>query len=324
MPETKALHFIPVDWSAPTADPQDRLLGRIVTYAASPQEVKDADVIIFGIPFDGAVLGRAGAASGPTAIRAAARLMKACTISGGELRQRVFDLGDVRAPADDVTEAHTEAEQAARVARQLIDGRRHNRRVVALGGDHSLTFPCALPYLEEWGDGLGVINLDAHFDVREAPPNTPFNSGTSFGRLLEKGLKHYAVLGARDFQNSPAYLKRVRDAHGTIVTAAEIHAQGVRKAVRKALAAMPKDAALYLSVDIDVADASVAPAVSAPTPGGLLSHQLLELVRAFGSDPRLVACDIMELAPPLEVHGGDLTARLAAACLAEMIGTTRS
>jgi arginase family enzyme len=142
--------------------------------------------------------------------------------------------------------------------------------------------------------------------------------------LLEKGLKHYAVLGARDFQNSPAYLQRVRDTGGTIVTAAEIHAQGVRKAVRKALDALPKDGALYLSVDMDVADSSVAPAVSAPTPGGLLSHQLLELVRAITSDPRLVACDIMELAPPLEVQGFDLTARLAAACLAEMISTARS
>ena len=163
------------------------------------------------------MIGRRGAAGGPLSLRSAARRLKACRSDGAEITTRALDLGDIAMPADDITEAHAKAEATAREAMNLAqrDGAKP-RRVIALGGDHSLTFPCAKPYLEKFGERLAVINLDAHLDVRKVEPGAPFNSGTSFGRLLDAGLSSYTVLGARDFQNSPAYVKRVRDAKGRI------------------------------------------------------------------------------------------------------------
>jgi formiminoglutamase len=322
--DKKVPDFIPADWAVTPSDTNDRMIGQLVTAVLEPSGVDRPDVICFGLPFDGAVLGRAGAVKGPNAIRASARSMKAFNFESGELKKRIFDLGDVRLPADDVHVAHEEAEKAARLARKLspLKKSKSGARIIALGGDHSLTYPCCIPYLEEFGDRLAVINLDAHLDVRSVGKAQPFNSGTSFSRLIEKKLKHYTVIGARDFQTSPAYIKRAAAAGTKIISAGEVHDKGAAAVAREVLAGLPpKCAAIYLSVDVDVADASVAPGVSAPTPGGLLAHQVFQLVRLFCADGRVRACDIMELAPPLEEPHSDRTTRLAAGCLAEMLAT---
>jgi formiminoglutamase len=258
--DKKLPDFIPADWSGTPSDSNDRMLGQLVTAVLEPSRVDKPDVVCFGLPFDGAVLGRAGAVKGPTAIRASARAMKAYRFAGGEVTKRVFDLGDVRLPADDVQLAHEESEKAARIAIKLCapKNRTAGARVIALGGDHSLTYPCAIPYLEEFGERLAVINLDAHLDVRSVGKAQPFNSGTSFGRLLDKKLKHYTVIGARDFQTSPSYVKRATDAGARIISADEVHTKGAAAVAAQVLKSLPpKCVAIYLSIDVDVADASV-------------------------------------------------------------------
>ena len=319
-PHSTELKFTPFQWAVTPQDPNDRLLGQLIAESSSGTE---GDVVLFGLPFDGAVLGRRGAAAGPAAIRAQARKLKSYSYIFGALQRRVLDLGDVNMLPDDVPLAHLCAERAARFALSRL--RQHkqkhtHRRVVALGGDHSLTYACALPYLEKHGDRLAVINLDAHLDVRQVPNGQMQNSGTSFGRLLVGGLRSYTAIGVRDFQTSAAYVRRMNESRGRVVPASEVFESGAIRTAKAALRALPKKCeAIYLSVDIDVADASVAPGASAATPGGLLAHQVFELVRTLAADPRTVACDIMELAPALEEPGSDRTARLAAGCLAEML-----
>lgn len=310
----------PFDWSAAPADPNDRLLGQLVS--TSESNAARSEVILYGLPFDGAVIGRKGAAGGPKALRTAVLTLKAYHYASGELRRRVYDMGDEDFSGANVEEAHARAEAIARKAHTLSkrgEGHEH-ARVIALGGDHSLAYPCILPYLEEQKDRLAVINFDAHLDVRMVRANEEQNSGTAFGRLLDKGLASYTVIGARDFQTSPAYARRVEDGGAKVLTAREVFALGVEGAAREVFNALPpKCHTIYLSIDVDVADASVAPGVSAPTPGGLLAHQVFDMIRIFASDPRVSAGGIFELAPNLEEPGNDRTARFAAGCLAEML-----
>jgi agmatinase len=75
--------------------------------------------------------------------------------------------------------------------------------------------------------------------------------------------------------------------------------------------------ALYLSIDMDAADAAYAPGVSAPGTGGLTSREMIDVVRTVATDPRLVAADIMETSPPYDPDGR--TARLAARLLLEIL-----
>ncbi|HYG78727.1 MAG TPA: agmatinase family protein [Planctomycetota bacterium] len=316
-------YFHLFDWSYVPADPFDRVMGQLVSDPLNLKHLETCDTVIFGIPFDDAVLGRKGAADGPRAIREAFQRLKAHNHGSGEVVRTLYDLGDFIFPAENVASAHEEVERAARHAKNFASRPKNRARVIALGGDHSLSYPCAIPYLEQHREKLVVINLDAHLDVRVVPQGQPHNSGTSFGRLLERGLKNYIVIGARDFHTSPEYVKRATGMGARIISANEVFASSGEAIARKVLAELPKEcAAIYLSVDLDVADASVVPGVSAPTPGGLMAHQIFDLVRTICDDERVVACDLMELAPNLEDSFSDRSARLAAACLAYMVSSS--
>ncbi|HYF48115.1 MAG TPA: arginase family protein [Planctomycetota bacterium] len=303
-----------LNWRVPPADPNDALFGSLV----STRDIKDGfDFIIAGFPFDGSMLGRKGARDGPAAIRNAASKLKVGTYAARNLRKRIYDLGDFKLPGQNshLARARIDAFSACMYG----DARGYRQaRAIALGGDHSITYHLAAPYLRDFSKRLVVVNLDAHLDVRATPAGALPNSGTSFRRLIDHGLKKYVAIGLRDFQTSPTYIDFARRAGAQLVSAAEVFDAGPRAIVRRILRSLRKDALIYLSIDIDVADASVAPGVSAPTPGGLLAHHLFELVRLIAADERTVAFDIVEVAPKLE-KDGDRTARLAAGCLAEIV-----
>jgi agmatinase len=87
---------------------------------------------------------------------------------------------------------------------------------------------------------------------------------------------------------------------------------------KAALYAATRDAdALYLSIDIDAADAAFAPGVSATGIGGLTAREMIELVSTIASHPKLVGADLMEVSPPYD-HDAR-TAKLAARLLLELL-----
>lgn len=264
-------------------DPQDDFVGnRFVDDAV------DADVVLFGLPYDGAVIGRKGAREGPRAIREQLKKLKS------EKPARWRDLGDARMPDDPVA--------AGEVAREAMKAALATRAFpVALGGDHSLTYGLVRGVVDALGE-VSVLNLDAHLDVRVA---TPPNSGTSFRRLVEDKVvdpRRIAEVGIRPFANSPKYLAWAKEVGIRVV-----EADNVESGFADALAGLPDP--LYVSLDIDVLDETAAPGVSAPTPGGLTTTQLFAMLRALHAR-RVVAMDVVETAPPLDVD--DRTARAAA------------
>lgn len=285
-------------WSARPGDPNDVFFAQVVATREEP-----ATVGLFGIPFDGAVLGRPGAREGPDAIRAQMAKLKPWTLGRGPMARGVRDWGNVRTPMD-VAGAHQAAESAALA---VLDA---GQLPLALGGDHSLTFPLVKAH-EGRRRKIGVINLDAHLDVRDFS-GTP-NSGTSFGRLLALGLvpgSNLVEVGIRDFANADAYAQKVRKAGGTIVGADEWTRDGLAAIDRAIAIAADGVDGVYLSVDIDVLDQAEAPGVSAPTPGGVTSAMLFAGIRRIAERAPLVGVDIMETAPPLDRD--HMTARAAA------------
>jgi len=310
------------DWAVTPIDPHDTLLGQWVSRPAGALiRMQEPRLLLFGLPFDAAVLGRKGSRGGPQAIRVAARTLK---LPPGldAIKGAARDIGDVVLP-NSVELAHRHAESF--VHKTLLMAGHYRKgplrcRSVAFGGDHSLAYPCIKPYLDHLGSDLAVINLDAHLDIRQVEKGKPPNSGTGFGRLLEAGLKSYTVIGVRPFQTSAAYLRRARNYRARLISAEDVFEQGAVAVAKNVLKSLSRNCRfIYLSVDVDVADASVAPGCSAPTPGGLLAHQVFQLVRFICADRRTRACGIFEFAPNLEEKNSDRTARFAAGCLAEML-----
>ncbi|SFB98301.1 formiminoglutamase [Halobiforma haloterrestris] len=296
---------------AAASDPNDELFGHVVETPPADAGESDAAAVLVGEPYDGAVIGRDGAREGPTAIRRSLARVKTHHFDGGPVRS-VADLGDVRrlvdGPENEGSVADVQSTLEATTA--LV----HDREAlpVFLGGDNSLTYPNVAPLLED--AAVGVVNLDAHLDVRE-PVDGP-TSGTPYRQLLEDGLDRYACLGARHFETSTAYHDYVREHRGEVVTAEEVGEDPVA-ATGRALEAMDDVDRVYVSVDCDVLDAAAAPGVSAPTPGGLSTRELYRVLRVLAGDDRIAGFEVVECAPELDRR--DLTVDAAARAVAHFL-----
>lgn len=297
----------PAAWAARPDDPNDVFLAQVIDGGSNPDGPTPQDgIALFGIPFDGAVIGRKGAREGPDAIRAQMARLKPWTLQHGEARPRVTDWGNVLVEqAGPVQAAHEATEAAARAAL------REGAFPVALGGDHSLTYPLVMAHKGRRAK-LGIINLDAHLDVRDVHDGV-LNSGQSFGRLLASGFvpgENLVEVGIRDFANAAHYADKARKAGATIIGADEWREQGLSAIDRAIEIASRGTDGVYLSVDVDVLDQAHAPGVSAPTPGGVDTATLFAAIRRIAERAPLVGADFVEVAPPLDRDA--MTSRAAA------------
>ena len=293
------------------APPDPRASSLLRASTAPPGE---GETVVVGLPYDGGIPTRPGARFGPKAIRDA---LSAFGVYDGEQDVApAWDLGDVALPAMNGADAHARIERAAREV--FATG----ARAIFLGGDHGCTgsvvrgLAAARPGLR-----LGLITIDAHLDVREYADEASLSSGTPFRRALETDVLEGArvsMVGIRRFANSRYYLSWARGQGIHLVTADQVAAQGAAAAARAALDAATRDAdALYLSIDLDAADAAFAPGVSATGIGGLTAREVIDLVSTIATEPKLIGADLMELSPPYD-HDAR-TAKLAARLLLELL-----
>lgn len=307
------------EWTGPSSDPNDRQFGDVVE-SIEFADADDYDALIVGEPFDDAVIGRKGAADGPTAIRERLAATKTHHFDAGPVGS-IGDLGDLDFAGDARDPLpETVAEQQDHLQRFATrDIHASDTFPVFLGGDNSMTYPNAAPLLDR--GSLGVVNFDAHLDVREVRDDP--TSGTPYRQLFEAGLDAYACIGARHFETSSAYADYVYERGGEVVTAEEVGEDPV-VAAELAMAAMGTLDALYVSVDLDVLDESAAPGVSAPTPGGLSTRELYRMLRLVTSDDRLAGFEVVECAPPLDRDGRtvDAAARTVAHGIAGYLEAT--
>lgn len=296
----------------PTPD-DPRFLDLFVPKAA------DADLLLAGIPYDGAVIGRKGCKDGPTAIREAFRYLGGHDAdTGHSLRGlRIHDLGDAPVVDGDTNKTHHLAEgvlAAALVAKQPL---------VVLGGDNSLSFATFRSLHAVHGGKWGVVVLDAHYDLR--PHEGQPSSGTPYRRILEEVPgdpvqgKNLAEVGIRPYANSPSLAGYAKEHGVTVIPMGEVRAKGIAAATKKALKHAGEGVDhLFLSVDIDGLDQSIAAGCSAPGAGGLTFDEAAHLVAAVAADPRCRGMDLVEVAPNLDPTGN--TARVAAQLVVHFAG----
>ncbi len=297
----------PSDHSPVPPDPRDVRIADLLQ--ADPSK---AHVALIGIPFDTTVIGRRGAREAPGAIRRALYRMTAFDLeSGVDLAGtlRLADLGDIAVVHTDVHETHR------RVAAVAAEAVRQGLRLLILGGDHGLSYATIRGVVEGLGgQPIGVVQFDAHHDLRE-PLEGEITSGTPFRRLLEEGIlqgRHLAQIGLLGGRNSRAYHEVARRYGVHMIPAGRVHQMDLESIVRGMLERVTSGTAgFWISFDMDVFDPAYAPGVSAPSPGGLTAFQGLAMVRQLAAHPACVGMDLMETAPPLDPDGR--TVALAAA-----------
>ncbi|HUR26466.1 MAG TPA: formimidoylglutamase [Candidatus Thermoplasmatota archaeon] len=301
---------------APSPD-DPRFLDLFVDRAA------DADLLLAGIPYDGAVIGRKGCRDGPTAIREAFRYLggwdsdRAASLKG----LRIHDLGDVPPVEGDTLATH----QA--VLSDLARAFTRKQSLVVLGGDNSLSYATFRALHEAHGGAWGVVVLDAHYDLR--PYEGQPTSGTPYRRILtEVGGKpvkgpNLVEVGIRPYANSPALASFAKQHGVRVIPMGEVRSRGMDEVAEEALENAGDGVDhLFLSVDIDGLDQSIAPGCSAPGAGGLTFEEARLLVEAVASDRRCRGMDLVEVAPNLDPTGN--TARAAAQLVAHFAGAIHS
>jgi len=244
------------------------------------------DVGLLGVPACETSLSPTSAHLTPAAIRTAlARYSTYSTSHDVDLRGfDLRDLGDVDSPDGD------DGEQ--RVATAVENVRSNHKLLIVLGGDNSITYSVAAGLWPELSN-CGLITLDAHLDLRDG-----HSSGSPVRRLIQEGMpgRNIVQIGISDFANSREYTARAKDAGIYIVTRDTLRKRPTADIIAEALEVAGADnREIYVDLDVDVCDRSVAPACPASVPGGITADELRQVAFLAGADPRVRALDITEI-----------------------------
>jgi agmatinase len=266
------------------------------TFARLPRidEVSQADVAVFGVPFDTGVSYRPGARFGPAHIRESSRLLRPWNPAlqvAPFASQQVADAGDLAVNPFSIEEAIGAVERGAR---GLLE---RARRVLMLGGDHTVALPM-LRALSAVHGPLAVVHFDAHLDTWDTYFGAAYTHGTPFRRAAEEGLLDRSGClhaGIRGPLYADTDLTDDTDLGFQVISVPEVDSIGIPGMVQR-IAQRVGDRPVYVSVDIDVLDPAHAPGTGTPEAGGLTSRELLATLRSFAR-LNLVGADIVEVAP---------------------------
>jgi agmatinase len=265
-----------------------------------------ADVVLYGVPFEGRVNQRKGAFQGPGEIRRASDLIEtyAPALAADLADLALADAGDVQVP--DL--APREALQAAAAA--LREALAPAQRWALLGGDHTTTAAVVEVALEHYPE-LRVVQFDAHPDLRSEYLGEAWNYASAMTRVLDHlGPDRLYQIGLRTGDREEWEPPRGTHVYpGWAGSAAAAAAS-----IAGELAGQP----LYVTIDIDVLDPSIAPGTGAPEPGGTTVPDLLAAFRHLGA-ARVVGFDLVEVSPRWDPSGR--TAVTAAAIVRDAILT---
>jgi len=230
--------------------------------------------------------------------------------TGRELQTKVFDRGDVMitgATIEDATPAMCESVGAAAGAHALT---------LLVGGNNAVTRPAVLALGADL-ENVGLITLDAHFDMRDLDQG--LGNGNPVRALIQDGLRgaNIAQVGLAPFANSRAMHEEALEAGNLVITSGDVSNSGIAHAIERALDHVSHCDALVIDCDIDVIDRSQFPAAPGARPGGMRVDDFFYAVRRLASDSRVRVIDLVEWDPPLDAT--DLSALTAARWVAECL-----
>ena len=265
--------------NAPTALP-DTFLG-----LDGPHDTyEQASVVVLPVPYDATASYKAGAREGPEAIISASREMEDYDT---ELGCEPSSVGIYTAPA---LEPHLGSPEAmvGRVTRAVETPAREGKLPVVLGGDHSVTIG-AVRALAGLHPGLSVLYLDAHADFRDDYLGTRWGHASAARRVSE--LCPVSLVGVRSMSQEEADTLRSSERVSLFPYEGQLTDETCGSV------ADSLSGPVYISVDLDVLDPSIMPAVGTPEPGGLEWYALLRLLRLVAERHTIVGLDVVELAP---------------------------
>ena len=170
---------------------------------------------------------------------------------------------------------------------------------VLLGGEHTVSAG-AFGAIKKSGNDFGIVQFDAHADLRDTYEGTPNSHACVMHRALDLKIPVFQI-GVRSLSYEEHLLRESLDMG--YLDAASIHASGIPAYL------LPPDFPenIYITFDVDAFDPSVMPATGTPEPGGLTWHQTFQLLECIVSNRQIIGFDVVELAPIAGLIAPDFT-----------------
>ncbi len=172
------------------------------------------------------------------------------------------------------------------------------------------------------GETYGVINIDAHADVRPLKSESRAHSGSPFRQMLDAETSVLSPGGFVEFGLQPqavslVHLEYLRDQGMRVEMLDDIRAEGCHLAWLRAIHAAASSGRMHISLDLDGFSSAYAPGVSAPSADGFTPAEIASCLREAARRPSLTSFDVVELNPFFDVDGR--TAKLAATMIMHVL-----
>ncbi len=273
----------------------------ILRFAGIPtrfSQWENSRVTIIPVPYEGTVSYKKGTKNGPKAIIEASNHLE---LYDEELDLEPYTIG-IHTSAPLSVERLAPEDMTEAVYQRITFVINHNKFPVTVGGEHSITIGIVKAFQKHY-PCLSVLQLDAHADLRNYYLGSSYNHACVMRRISEQC--KFLGLGIRSLSAEEAQYLKSRSLK--LISSQEIKD---KKHWRNLVSRVLSDE-VYLTIDLDVLDPSIMPAVGTPEPGGLRWEDILEIMRFVIENKKILGIDVVELCPlPNQVAPDFLAAKL--------------
>jgi len=249
--------------------------------------LKKSKVVVMQVPYEKTTTYLKGTVNGPQAIVDASKKME---LFDEELNQETYKIGIHTMDPLPVQDLQPEA-MIDKVYGSITELLKANKFPVILGGEHSLSIGSVKAFKEIYPD-ISVLHLDAHYDMRDEYFGSKFNHGCVARRISE--ICPIVQTGTRSLSKEEKdFLSTQVNGRIRTVNVYDI----LDMPLWKDVISRGLSEHVYVSIDLDVFDPSLMPAVGTPEPGGIGWYETLDLLREVSEDKKIVGFDVVELCP---------------------------
>ncbi|MHA1982711.1 MAG: agmatinase [Candidatus Hodarchaeales archaeon] len=274
----------------------------------------ETDVIIQGIPYEGATSGKKGASLAPTSLRLISKDMQTVSRRGIDFNNlKIRDVGDVQLFPLDGKATRDSIEKSFLY---LLQNKKCS--IITIGGDHSVTFPL-IKALSQKGK-IGIIWFDAHRDLLNEFLNSKYSHGSPLRRSIELGSvskSNVLLVGTRYMTTEEENFTKANNIKEIKMVDIERTSNVIELFTTAVNDVMEGVDYIHVSIDMDILDPAFAPGTGTPVGGGMATSMLMNLVGALPMIEKIRTFDLVEISPPLDPSG--ITIKVAMGLLTEIL-----
>ncbi|MBN1498542.1 MAG: agmatinase [Spirochaetes bacterium] len=192
------------------------------------------------------------------------------------------------------------AEETVKIISSAVSSAVNSGKIpVTLGGEHTVTYGC-VQGLKSVYDDFGVIQYDAHADLRDTYEGSGYSHACVMRRIFEMNVP-FCQIGIRSI--SPAEVNFRNENRIIHHDAKDLYAKNDFNIILPA--DFPRN--IYITVDVDGLDPSVIPGTGTPEPGGLFWYDFFKTVESVSAGRKIIGFDVVEFAPIENFHTAEFT-----------------